>query len=290
MNSRLIGWVVITSLLNSTAVIAVRWGLIGGVSPLALALLRLLISLPPFALTLALRRTPLPRDARTWRDIFITALTGTAIPLIGGTTALQMLSTGVATVFVSLHPMVVGVMAHFWLDERLNWRRLVGLALGLAGVLVIVATGASGLAGQPMTGPLGPVLMIAVVLSAASSLIYTRLRLHDIDPVVNSAGQVTAALVMLAPLALVPGMFAAQRIGWQGWGAILYAGLVGIFVGFIAFFMMLRRFGATSSALNGYIIPVLTAALGALLLGEQITGAVVLGGGLALAGVFMSSR
>ena len=62
---------------------------------------------------------------------------------------------------------------------------------------------------------------------------------------------------------------------------------VGTFMPFLLFFWMLQRVSATTASLPSYLIPVIALAGGALLLDEQVTWLMAVGGALILAGVVL---
>ena len=110
---------------------------------------------------------------------------------------------------------------------------------------------------------------------------------HD---VLDMAGPQLAmgALVMVPTMLIVEGL--PTGISAAGWGLIVYMGLVGTFLPYLLFFWMLQRVGATTASLPSYLIPLVALAGGALLLDEQVTAVIALGGALILAGVVFTER
>uniref|UniRef100_UPI0013D6C934 DMT family transporter n=1 Tax=Klebsiella variicola TaxID=244366 RepID=UPI0013D6C934 len=56
-----------------------------------------------------------------------------------GYIGLRTVSAGLGTLVVSANPVLTAVLAAVFLGERLNWRKIAGLALGVGGVVFIVA-------------------------------------------------------------------------------------------------------------------------------------------------------
>lgn len=106
---------------------------------------------------------------------------------------------------------------------------------------------------------------------------------------VNSARLLSAALVIM-PLSLVLVGFDLSPVDGQGYVALVYAAIVGTFFGLMLAFYNIQRFGATVSAMSAYIIPIVAAIGGALLLGETITIGMLSGMALILAGVAVINR
>lgn len=281
------GLVLLAGALLGSNVVVVRLG-IGEVPPMVLTTLRFLLTSAAFGVTIALMRRQLPSSRRFWIDILIAGITNTAIPVIVFTYALQYISSGVLGVLMALYPMLTAVLAHFYFEhERLNAVRLIGLALGLSGSLVLVLTDTTGL-GE--AGDLrGYVLAMIGVVAGAISVIFMRQRLADHDSIVVTAGQVLFSLPLVIPFALAGPAFHPEAVTWQGWFAIAYAALIGSFVGYVLLFVLVKRYGATSGALPGYVIPVVATVLGALLLQEVVSLPLIVGAGLVLTGVFLVS-
>ena len=71
---------------------------------------------------------------------------------------------------------------------------------------------------------------------------------------------------------------------------LVYLGVVGSTLLFLTIFTLIRQHSATRSALPGYLIPVVTTSLGALLLGEQATSALLLAHALVLDNVLIVTK
>jgi drug/metabolite transporter (DMT)-like permease len=94
------------------------------------------------ALAIDLRRS-LPRDAHTWALIFLVALGASTLGFFGMFHAAEFVSPGLATVIYNAQPLLAALLAHFFLDERLQAAGTVGLALGFAGIVAIAWPGLS---------------------------------------------------------------------------------------------------------------------------------------------------
>ena len=123
----------------------------------------------------------------------------------------------------------------------------------------------------------GPVLALAGIPVGSASVIYTRLRLREADVLIVTAGQMATRLLVVAPFALTLSTLSLSAVTWRGWLSVGYTRLIGSFLGFLLFFTMIKRFGATVAALSTYVMPVVSAGLGVLMLGEVITLTLIAG-------------
>lgn len=281
--------VLLAGLALGSNMVIVRMG-IGEFPPMTFTLLRFLITLAAFGVTLVVMRRKLPRRRRVWFDIMVAGVTNTAVPVIVFTYALQHISSGVLGVLMALYPLLTAVLAHFFFSdhERLTLVRLVGLGLALSGSLVIVMTGTTGLGAEG--SPLGYVLALIGVVMGAVSVIYMRKRLADQDPIVVTGGQVLFSTPLVVPFVFTEPRIDLAAIPAVGWFALVFAALIGSFLGYLLLMVLIKRYGATSGALPGYVLPVVATLLGALLLDEVITITLIIGAAMVLTGVFLVSN
>ena len=251
--------------------------------------LRLTLAAIAFAIILAVLRPPLPVGARMWTDIALVGVVNTALPLTAFTLALQFMSSGVIALFLALIPLSTGLMAHVGLaQERLTLQKLSGLALAFCGVVVLLITGTSGL--PTVLDPRGPALALAAVLLSSFATVYTRRQLGQADVISLTAFQTFVAALVLVPIGLSLARTELTTISSTGWLAVAYTGLVGSVLAFLAFFQLIREFGATSAAETTYLTPPVSGLLGVLLLDEVISSTLVFGAVLILLGVFLAER
>jgi drug/metabolite transporter (DMT)-like permease len=274
-----------------SSVVMTRMG-VSEIPPLSLVTLRLALATLAFAVLLLGLRRRLPRQPRQWLDIAVVGVANSGIPLLFFTIAVQFISSSVLTLFITLSPLLTGVMAHAWLaHEKLSPTKLGGLLVALAGVVVLISTGTTGLAaGAAGLDLRGPLLALAGVVVGSAGAVYTRLRLRQVDVLVVTAGQMLAGLLFVLPFALALSSLSLAAVGARGWTAVAYSGLVGSFTGFLLLFYLIKRFGATIASLATYLMPVVAASLGAVILGEVITLPLVAAAGLILAGVVVVNR
>jgi drug/metabolite transporter (DMT)-like permease len=204
------------------------------------------------------------------------------------TFALQYISSGVLAVMIALYPLITAILAHQFLEhEKLTAKRIAGLALAFSGSLVIILTGTTGLGGA--SDLRGHLLSLLGVIMSAIGAIYMRRHLTNEDAAVVTAGQVAFSVPLLIPfIVLGPAIHLAEMTG-KAWFAVVYAGVIGSFIGYMILFLLIKRYGATIGALPGYLMPIAATLLGALVLGEIITLPLILGALMVLIGVVLVS-
>lgn len=258
------------------------------IGPYPITVLRFGIASAAYLITLPLLGKRIFTDSKKLRDVSVVGVVGTGLPLLLFYFALTNISSGMFSVLFAATPLATAIVANFFLaSERLNQRLVVGLLVSFLGVVLLIATRSSGLAtGFDIRGPLA---VLAGVLMVASGGVYARKRLATEDPLVVSAAQTMAAFILITVFVLAIGKWQIGSISPGGWFAIFYNGIVGSYIAFWLVFTLVKKFGATASALPGYVMPVVSALLGAVMLGEVITIPLIFGAALILGGVFLSS-
>ena len=207
--------------------------------------------------------------------------------MIGGHFAFLFLgqsyvSSAVSAIVLSLTPIVTPPLALAVLPrERIRAPVVVGLGLGLGGIALIATAGGS-LGGRAV----GVALLFASAVSLALGSVLVE-RLEGTLPAMSfqTWAMVVGAGILHALSAVHPGESVAALAPEPSMiGALAYLGVVSTAGGFLAYFTLLERVGATEVSLVSYASPVVATLVGWALLGESITAATVVGFALIVAG------
>jgi O-acetylserine/cysteine efflux transporter len=196
-------------------------------------------------------------------------------------TGLKLVDSGVGAILNQLSVPFSAILAAIFFQDRLGWRRLLGMTLAFAGVAVLV--------GEPRrpTDLLGAFLMIAASLAWAISIIQTKF-LKDVHPL-SLVGWLTLMaapqLVVLSLLLEERPVAAALSMGWSGWWAVLYMAIFVSIVSHTLWYGLVHRHPINVTAPFALLTPVFGVLFGVLILGEQLTWWMFAGSLIALAGV-----
>jgi drug/metabolite transporter (DMT)-like permease len=245
--------------------------------------LRLLIGAAFLWLVVLASRTPLPRDRRAYGHLIVMGVINIAIPFGLITWAEQSVDSALAAILNSTVPLLVIVIAPLFLpDEPIRLNGLVGLAIGFAGVVLIVSPGLAGAAGTLA----GQLALLGSSLSYAVGNVYARRNVRGLPPMIPAVMQVTVALVLVGALALaLERPWETSRPDLEGWFSIVWLGIFGSGLAYLAYFRLLSRWGATRTSLVAYLLPVVGIVLGYLVLQEPIDLSLIAGTALVIAGV-----
>lgn len=269
-------------------------------SPGVMVVTRFVIGCAVLALTLAWRGS-------LWipgrRDLAATAVLGA----IGVTlhqwlqaTGLQTAAASVSSWIVAISPVFVVILGWALLRERVTGGRIAGILVAATGMMVIVSQGKLGafLAGRAWTP--GDGLILA---SAVNWAVFTVLSKYVIDqgdaasPVRRDRSMVLMfytlvfGLLFTLPWAAIQGGWAAlghlSTYAWLGMG---FLGVACSGLAYIFWFAGLEAVDATQVGAFLYLEPVVTSLVAVPVLGEPITGALLVGGAAILLGLWLVNR
>jgi len=279
---------VIASFGWGTAGVGIRLMLDDGVMPYTIATVRALLAAIAVIVYLLARRTPFPKGPALKVGV-VMGISNFAVPYLTSTVALQYASAGFVGITTALIPLFTAVIAHFTLaDERLSLGRMAGLAVGFAGVVLLIGSGDAGIAGggRPMTAG---VLSLIGVVSIALGGVYAKHHAGGYEPLeVTGVHFVSGTIVMIVATAIAEGV--PRGMPAHSWAIVVYLALAGTFVPFVLYYWMLRQVSATFASLAGYIVPPIAVVAGIIFLSERLGRGIVIGGLLILAGVLIADR
>jgi drug/metabolite transporter (DMT)-like permease len=228
-------------------------------------------------------REPLPRDARTYGHLVILALVNIVVPFTLITWGERSIDSGLASILNSTVPLFTIVLAALVLhDEPITVNRLVGLAIGFGGVVVLTSRSLGGGAGADLPGELA---MVGSSFAYASGNVYARRTVRELRPMVPAFFQVAIAFAVTAVLALAterPFEIAPRP---DAIFAVAWLGLLGSGFAYLVFYRLLRDWGSTRTSLVAYLLPVVGIALGFVVLDETVDARILLGTALVIGGI-----
>ncbi len=194
--------------------------------------------------------------------------------------------SGLSAVLFATMPLLTALAAQVLLTtERLTAQKLLGIAIGFGGV-VLIFRGQLGTAGAAKFLP-----MLAVVLAAAcgaAATVAIKRWGHDIDGLVFNGLAMTVGATTLAALSLAVGERWTLPPWPAGLGPILYLALAGSVVTFVAYLWLLRQVEATTVSFITLITPIVALFLGLSFANETFEVLDLVGTAVTLAGIYLS--
>lgn len=213
---------------------------------------------------------------------------GVSVNQVCFTLGLRYTNVTHSSIIVGMAPIYTLALALVFRLEHLTWAKALGMAIAFSGVAILASsTGMNShsptLLGDAITmcGSLG--FAMYVVLGKRVAARYNALTM-------TTWNFIFGALIVL-PIAIheaaAQKLFAVwSEIPWQAWACIVYTGLFSSTLAYLFYFWLLRYLEASQLASFSYLLPVSASALSIVFLGERGSWLELLGGALALAGVY----
>ena len=192
---------------------------------------------------------------------------------------------GASALITALQPILAAVLSGWLLGERTNARQWLGLALGIAGVALVVrekwVLEGVGLAATALS--------VLALVSISLGAVWQKRHCARVDLRTGAAVQFGAAVLVLAPYAL---LFETREVTWSAELAVALAWLVfALSLGAVfLLFWLIRHGAATKVASLMYLVPPCTALVAWPLFGETYTAFAAAGMALAMLAVWLVSR
>lgn len=227
----------------------------------------------------------LPRSRRIWGYSLVSSLFLHAIPFTLFPFGQERISSVLAGIWNAMTPLwTVLTVLVILPSERAGRRRLLGLAVGFFGVIVVLAPWSARDAGSWIGS-------LACILAALCYAIGTPFSKRFIGGSTSSGLSLAAVQLLLGALWLVP-LLPSQptpvEVTTRTAGALVALGLLGTGAAFYLYWVLIRMVGASSTTTVTYVIPVWSTLLGVLVLGEALTWNEPVGAAVILLGVAVS--
>lgn len=263
-----------------------------GLAPAQVALARLLLGALTLVLVMTVLRRRWPRGARTWGHLSVVGVLLCVVPFQLFAWAGQHLASGLSSILNATTPLMTSLAVALLLPaERLTARQGVGLCVGAAGVVVIMAPwaylGAAGVA-----APL-PAVLACLGATACYGLGMTYMR-RFVSPLrlpaeTVAAGQIAvAALIMLALAPVVAR--GPVTLTWPVVLSMIGLGALGTGMAFVWNTRVVDAWGAQRASTVTYLTPVVGVVLGILVLDERLHWYEPVGGLLVVLGIVVAQR
>lgn len=214
------------------------------------------------------RRKRLVLTRRAFWFYLVIAVLGTLVPNLTFYISVHRLPAGIMSILISTVPLLAFPMSMALGTDRFEGKRLVGLLLGLTGVAIIAAPGASLAPGMAAFLPLA---LVGPLFYAMEGVFVGRYGMAGMDPVQAMFGASLMALGLCVPLVWLTGSWVDPMPPWgkpeaallvsSVLHACLYAGYVGL----------AAKAGAVFASQSAYIVTAAGLCWAMALLGERFS-------------------
>jgi drug/metabolite transporter (DMT)-like permease len=271
--------------------LAVLWGgsfffnsiILKEMPPLTLVFVRVALAALMLLPVLWIQGIKFPKRPSGWTPYVAVAFFNNVVPFSLLGMGQTFLPGGMASILNATTPLFTVLVMASAGEERLYARRVIGVVTGLIGVVILRGNAGISLGGGQ---GVGIVLCLGAAFSYGIAALIARRYLPASPPMATASFQLLASSVMMAVLAAcVDRPWQLAMPGPVTWLAMIGLAALSTALGYIIFFRILSRSGATNVMLVTLLVPVSAILLGSLVLGEHISqqeiiGALVIGSAL----------
>ena len=252
------------------------------IPPITLIAVRTLVAGVLLLAIMRWRGLRLPKDAATWRRFLFQACLNSVIPWTLLAWGERSLDAGLSTILNSTSPiftffLTLAVTRH----EAPTGRKLFGVAVGMAGICLIVGVQALAGLGEQL------IAQIVIVLAAvcyAGAAIFSR-GFAKLDPIAPAAGSLISGAAILIPLSLVIDRPWTITPSTSSLLALLGLSVFSTAFAFVIYFRLIQTIGPVGTTAQAYLRVPIGVALGVVFLGESLTSTAWIGLACVVAGV-----
>jgi drug/metabolite transporter (DMT)-like permease len=263
MGGRDLGALLLLSALWGASFIFIRVA-VAGLGPFVLVELRVGLAAAGLALSAALLRR-LPKLRVRWRQFALLGLVNVAIPFSLISAAEINLTASLAAILNSTTVMFTAIVAAVWMGDALTARKVFGVVLGIIGVTVLVGW-------DPMAVDWAVILSVGAMLVAslgyALGSVYAKRTFVGSSPLAIATGQLTAASLLMLPLAAVS--VPDERPSTIVVLSVLGLALPSTALAYMLYFRLISNVGPTSTSTVTLLVPLFGLVFGVLLLDEPV--------------------
>ena len=253
-----------------------------GMTPTTVAFARIGLGALTLHVVLKVRGISLPHDRTFWRHAMVSAIFANILPFTMLAWGEQRITSALTAVLNASTPIFTAIVGFVYLKDRFGRREVGGILLGLAGVGVAAGVGGRDLADSSVAGSLAAVGAGACYGFALS---YAKRHLMGVSAEIAATGQLTAGLVMLAPIAIATSVSSGIDLEPHRILAIVLLGAVGTGFAYLLYYRSVATLGPTTTSLVTYLVPVVAVSLGIAFLDETFHVRLLLGGAMIVAGI-----
>lgn len=257
-------------------------------SPITLVWLRFAMGIPVIGAVVFLRRQfALPRG-REWGYFALLGFLGITFHQWLQSNGLQTSRASTTAWIVATSPVFIAILGWLALKESLRPLQILGILLATAGVLLVVSNGNPASLSLRQFGAPGDIL---ILISAFNWAIFSILSRHGLQnhPATRMMFWVMLLGWLMTNILFLPsnGLGEIATFSSRGWASLIYLGVFTSGLTYIAWYDALKSLPAAQTGAFLYIEPPVSVIVAAIVLGEAITWAAMLGGAIILLGVWL---
>ena len=259
-------------------------------SPFTIVSVRLSFAALILYLIVKFQRRSLWQWRHLWHRFAFMGFFASALPFVLITYSEKWISSSLAGIINGSPPIFTAFLAHFFIDsEKLSWRRIIGLLIGVSGlVTVFLPTLLDSVVGNGW----GVSFVAIASFCYAIGMVYSRKYLMELPPMIGPTNQVLYGAIMTIPFMFI---FDNPTVELANPAAATMLSMLGLsFFGtvmaFVLYYAILRLAGATYLSTATLLFPFVSIFMGVIFLKEELGWNAYLGCGLILIGLIIANK
>lgn len=231
-----------------------------------------------------------PPDRKQIFPILILGLTGVFAYNVFFFSGLKTITASRASLIIASQPAFIALLSSYFFGERLNFLKIPGIILSIAGAMVVISHGHPLDMFKNSIGA-GEFYILGCVASWVSYSLVGKVAMKSLSPLLAVTYSCVVGTAFLLPPALFEGMLQSiPRFSHMAWLAVFFLALFGTVLGFIWYYEGIREIGPARAGIFINLVPVSSVVLAYLILGETVDFTLVLGAIMVISGVFLTNR
>lgn len=237
-----------------------------------------------FLLVVMAWRGGMPEMLRRAVPLTFLGIVSSALPFVLFAWAALTITAGTGAVVNATAPLFGALVGYLWLGDRLRPLQVLGLAVGFAGIVILMWDRiAFSVDGAPWA--IGACLLAS--LSYGVAVNFTRNKLTGVPALVCSTGALLSSTILLAPLTLI--YWPGEMPSGISWFSAISLGIVCTGFAYLIYFRLIARIGPSKAITVTYLVPVFGMAWGAVFLYEPITAGMLAACAVIIVGIALAT-
>lgn len=201
---------------------------------------------------------------------------------------MKFVTAGKTSVVLYTMPVWTSVFLHFFLKEKLNRQKWIGVLFGFIGIICIL--GWDTIAKQNIEIIFGEILILLAAVSWAGANIWNRKKLVGHNPFVINCYQLTIGSILLIILSVSTEGFFIVDWNYYSIFIVLFTGIIASAINFSIWFRLISKLDINITTFSSLLVPVFGLLFDWLILGTKIDVGLIIGGVFILLGIYKISK
>nr|WP_256521901.1 DMT family transporter [Halobacillus sp. A5] len=225
------------------------------------------------------------------KPVFVLSLSGIALFNMSIYGSLQFTSSSNVAILESAIPAVTVILSIYMVKEKINKAQTLGILLSLFGAVWVIVDGRLLQLGS-LQWNVGDFIMVGAILSWALYSIFVKLHMFRFPPYGAVLVITGIGMLLVMPAMFIEWLFLGvpDLMQWPYVLGLLYLGVFPSFIALIFYNRAVEMLSASKASIFLNFLPVITMAGAGLWLGEQITHMHIIGAGIVMAGVLLTTQ